>query len=231
MLALGDLTLTSISILRPYLTPANHEALIATAQNKSKRELEREIAALYSGVAERTAASVTAVSSNGFRLSFEIADATYERLQHATDLLRHAVPNGDIGEIFDRSLTSLLRDLERRRFAAANCPRGDRPSRSRSRYISASVRREVWRRDSGRCSFTGPHGRCTETAFLEFHHVVPFAVGGESTIENIELRCRAHNQREAELFVGLGTYDVVREDLEEYGALGPDRVDQSALSS
>jgi hypothetical protein len=30
--------------------------------------------------------------------------------------------------------------------------------------------------------------------------VQPFAVGGESAVANIELRCRAHNQYEAELF-------------------------------
>ena len=32
------------------------------------------------------------------------------------------------------------------------------------------------------------------------HHVVPYAVGGEATIANIQLRCRAHNGYEADLF-------------------------------
>jgi hypothetical protein len=39
---------------------------------------------------------------------------------------------------------------------------------------------------------------CSETGFLEFHHVVPYAKGGEATPSNIELRCRAHNAYEAE---------------------------------
>jgi len=38
--------------------------------------------------------------------------------------------------------------------------------------------------------------------FLAFHHVRPFADGGPPTEENIELRCRAHNQYEADLFFG-----------------------------
>ena len=63
-------------------------------------------------------------------------------------------------------------------------------------------------RDSGRCAFVGSHGRCAETAFLEFHHVEPYAAGGEATVQNIELRCRAHNAYEARLFFGD---DVVRE--------------------
>ena len=44
----------------------------------------------------------------------------------------------------------------------------------------------------------GANGRCTERGFLEFHHIVPYAVGGEATVEAIALRCRAHNQYEAE---------------------------------
>jgi hypothetical protein len=32
--------------------------------------------------------------------------------------------------------------------------------------------------------------------------VVPFASGGMATVENIELRCRAHNAHEAVLYFG-----------------------------
>jgi hypothetical protein len=52
------------------------------------------------------------------------------------------------------------------------------------------VRRRVWRRDEGQCAFVGTQGRCTEHGFLEFHHVVPYADGGDSVFENLELRCR-----------------------------------------
>lgn len=45
----------------------------------------------------------------------------------------------------------------------------------------------------------GTRGRCPETDSLEFHHVTPFAYGGKNTADNIQLRCRAHNQYEADL--------------------------------
>lgn len=70
-------------------------------------------------------------------------------------------------------------------------------SRSRSRRIPAAERRPVWTRDDGRCAFVGADGRCSETGFLEFHHVVPFAAGGPGTLDNLQLRCRAHNAYEA----------------------------------
>ena len=44
--------------------------------------------------------------------------------------------------------------------------------------------------------------RCDETTFLEFHYVTPVTAGGEASVENIQLRCRAHNQYEAEVFFG-----------------------------
>ena len=62
------------------------------------------------------------------------------------------------------------------------------------------MKREAWRRDDGRCAYTGRDGRCTERSFLEYHHVQPYAAGGAATAANIELRCRAHNAYEASLF-------------------------------
>jgi hypothetical protein len=60
------------------------------------------------------------------------------------------------------------------------------------------VKREVWLRDLGRCAFVGDAGRrCGERAFLEFHHVKPYAEGGPATPGNIELRCRRHNSYES----------------------------------
>lgn len=85
------------------------------------------------------------------------------------------------------------------------------PVASRSRHIPAKVRREVWKRDQGRCAFVGIGGRrCEERAFLEFHHREPFACGGPSTTANVELRCRPHNVHEAETRFGKRRRDVPR---------------------
>ena len=62
--------------------------------------------------------------------------------------------------------------------------------------------REVWLRDEGRCTFVGSHGRCRERGMLEYHHREPFAAGGEATVSNVALLCRAHNGLEAERLFG-----------------------------
>jgi hypothetical protein len=61
----------------------------------------------------------------------------------------------------------------------------------------------VWKRDGGRCAFVAKDGRrCAETGGIEFHHIDPYALGGEATVGNISLRCRAHNAFEAEAWFG-----------------------------
>jgi hypothetical protein len=135
------------------------------------------------------------------------------------------VPSGDAADIFDRAVTLLVDQLERQRFAQTERARASKPSPESSRHIPAAVRRAVWRRDGGCCAFVGTERRCGERAFLELHHVEPYAVGGAATEENIELRCRAHNMHEARLFFGA---DVVREaGLLALTRSGPERADQS----
>lgn len=68
--------------------------------------------------------------------------------------------------------------------------------------MTAAAARAERKRDAGRCAFVGREGRCTERGFLELRHVIPFADGGPTTTDNLELRCRAHNAYEAERWFG-----------------------------
>jgi len=143
-------------------------------------------------------AEIMALAPERFKVQFTVERSTFEKLRQIQDLLRHSIPSGDPALIFDRALTLLLADLSKIKFAATNRPHAARKAKSGSRHVPAAVKREVWRRDEGRCAFRGDQGRCRETGFLEFHHVVPYAQGGTTTSENLELRCRTHNVYEAE---------------------------------
>jgi hypothetical protein len=141
-----------------------------------------------------------------YEIRFTASTELREKLRVAQDLLGHAIPSGDLAQVFDRALTLLVADLSRKKFAATERPRGSRGQSDESRNIPAEVKRRVGARDQRRCAFVAPSGlRCDEQRFLEFHHVVPYAAGGLPTVENIQLRCRAHNGYEADLFFGPGT--------------------------
>jgi hypothetical protein len=109
-------------------------------------------------------------------------------------MIRHAVPSGDVSQIFDRALTLLVGDLARTKFAATDRPRPSQGVAPDSHDVSAEVKRIVFVRDRGRCAFVAKDGhRCDERSRLEFHHVRPFAEGGPPTVENVQLRCQPHN--------------------------------------
>jgi len=170
--------------------------------------------------------AVLPLSPDRYRVQFTIGGATLEKLRLAKDMLRHAIPSGDDAAVFERALTALLADLARKKFAATDQPRPSRTTAPGSRHVPAEVKRAVWLRDLGRCAFLGDghegaRRRCNERAFLEFHHLRPFAVGGEATVENVQLRCRRHNDYEARLDFGRsgpsGPAGLVREEAASYG--------------
>ena len=183
----GALNLTTALLIIPRLTRENHRDLIAAASFRSKREVERLMAERF-GKADEPA---------GYKIQFTADQDTYDKLCQAQALMRHQNPYGLIAPIVNKALTLLIADIERVRAGLVARPRRmSRVTANGSRHIPAAVRRAVWMRDGGRCAFEGPRGRCEELGFLEFHHVHPFAEGGPATVDNIELRCRAHNVHE-----------------------------------
>jgi 5-methylcytosine-specific restriction endonuclease McrA len=172
--------------------------------------------------APRTAV-VSPLAPERYKVQLTITRETHDKLRRVQDLMRHALPNGDVAEIFDRALTVLLEQLIRRKLAATDRPRAARQTTEGSRHIPAAVKRAVWSRDAGRCAFVGTRGRCSETGLLEFHHVTPFAAGGQTREDNLELRCRAHNAYEAEQYFGAAHPSLLREWRGDYVASSPTR--------
>ena len=204
LLESGAVTLTTIRLLAPHLTAENYEDVLPRACHKSKREVEQLVVTL-APVVDTTIAprpQLLPLTPESYQLQFTVNRETYDSLRRVQDLLRHSIPDGNLGLIFERAIALLLRTLERRKIAATDCPRPPPDRATRSRHIPATIRRAVWRRDGGRCAFKGAAGRCSETGFLEYHHVNPFAAGGQTSIDNIELRCRAHNLYEASEYFG-----------------------------
>ena len=106
---------------------------------------------------------VAPIAPRRYLLKVTVGQETHDKLQRARALLRHVVPDGDLGVILDRALSLLLREAGRTKWGSTRRPRPSRGASDRRRYVPASVRRAVWARDGGCCAFVGPHGRCGET--------------------------------------------------------------------
>jgi 5-methylcytosine-specific restriction endonuclease McrA len=63
-------------------------------------------------------ALVTPLAPERYKVQMTVSTETYARLRRAQALLRHAIPDGDPAAIFDRALTLLVTQLERRKWGA-----------------------------------------------------------------------------------------------------------------
>jgi len=149
--------------------------------------------------------AIAPLSEETFRVQFTASRALRDKLRQAQDLLRHRVPDGDLALVFERALDSLIDQVKKERFAVGRKPR--QPSieathEPSSRHIPDAIKRVVYERDGGRCTFTDDGRRCAQTGALEFDHVDGFARTHLHDADRIRLLCRAHNQHAAEKIYG-----------------------------
>jgi len=219
----GSVTLTSIRLLAPLLDDGNCDRLLAAAAHCTRRQVEELIARerprpdVSDRVRKLPARTAVPLAPDRYEIRFTAGAGTCAKLRQARDLLRHAVPGGETAEIVDRALSLLVEHLMKARFAAVRRPRSGRAPAPDARPVGASVKRQVYERDGGRCAFVGSRGRrCDARTLLEYHHVRPWAAAGPGTVENVQLRCRAHNQHEARAYFGP-IHEARQRELEAQG--------------
>ena len=169
---------------------------------------------------------VEPLSASRYRVELTVSEEVKEKLERIKDLMRHRNPSGDLEVIVEQALDLLLAKLEKERLGKVSRPRKakapattERTERTEqteqteqseqtetapafddpSRYVPQEVRRAVFERDGERCTYVDARGRrCSCRGLLELDHVIPFARGGKPTLENLRVRCRAHNRWYAE---------------------------------
>jgi hypothetical protein len=148
-------------------------------------------------------ARLTPLSPQRYGVQFTLDEAGHDLLRQVQDLLGHEVPRGDLAEVFVRALKAYAALLEKLKHAATEHPRPPRRQKPGTRRVSAHVKRAVRKRDKGQCTDVNEAGRrCEERSNLEYDHILEFARGGDATVSNIRLRCRAHNRLGAERTYG-----------------------------
>jgi hypothetical protein len=156
-------------------------------------------------------AQVAPLAPQRFAVQFTMDQEAHDDLLCAQALLGHSLPNGDPAQVIARALKTLIARLEQQKFAKAARPRPCRAS-DNARHVPADVKRTVWERDGGQCTFVGESGhRCEARTRLEFDHVEPVAQGGRATVQGLRLRCRAHNQYAAEQSFGRDFMNTKRD--------------------
>lgn len=198
----GELSLSSVVVIASHLESVDEAAgddLVEAARGKSKREAERMIAERLPDTAP----------PRGGELRLHMSERFEELLQEARDL----EGDHDAAAILEKALERLVEVRKKQRFAQTDRPHAQAREVTTD-AIPNRVKREVYQRDGGVCSFVGasPLGprQCGSTYQLEYDHIKPRALGGASTVANLRLLCRNHNQRAAEQILGKRCVDDAR---------------------
>ena len=217
--------LSGMNLLVPFLDEENVDELIEAATHRSKTEIELMLAERFpaaeieDGVDElppgaerypRNRSGIKPLAPGRYLVQFTVTEPEHERLQYALQLMSHRNPRGSLAFLNRQALELLIEELEQEKFAATDEPREGNGSSS-GRHIPSAVKRKVWERDGGRCTFVSPAGRrCESRWMLEFDHIREFARGGEATADNLRLLCRCHNQYAAECSYGAEFMEAKR---------------------
>ena len=189
------------------------EEIFALIQNKSRRECEHEFIKLQPEVVHARE-STRPLSAELTEIKFVASRELMDKLGELRDLLG----NRDIGghaELIGVVADLALKQLKKTKATQVGRARFGRPDKRAplnpilstlpakvdkpSRYIPNAIRAAVWRRDRGCCQYEDPvSGRkCLSRHAVQFDHAFPLSLGGETSIANLRLRCRTHNQLHA----------------------------------
>jgi len=175
----------------------------------------------------RSRGQVVALAPRRYKIEITVDQETHDKLRMLQDLLGHQLSNSDPAIVVSCAIDRLVEDTLNKKTAVTDHPRpgdrfGGRSGPRRTRAIPAAIRREVWQRDGGRCTFVDQQGRrCRGTRSVEYHHLTPYGKGGQHEANNIALRCRAHNRYQADLDFG---WKVMRDRRRGDGAHSPGNV-------
>jgi len=136
------------------------------------------------------------------RLHMTVSKQFLDKLDAARRGQGHAQPGASAEKVIEAALDLLLAQQAKRRAEVKKPQQNPRPAKNPG-HVTAAVRREVWSRDEGKCTWLlDSGGICGSTLRLEIDHVVPRGRGGASTVDGCRLLCAAHNQLAARQVYG-----------------------------
>jgi len=189
-IASGELALSTLVVIGPYLDDDNvHEILEAT--RGKKRILVEVYLAQRFGLAKKAPQPTYPLA---------LDEELIALINWARDHFSNAIPGRDISAVTKRVFGELKARIEKEERAALKAPS---PAKA-TKNIPRKNRRHVHARDNGRCTYVDPATgeRCCAKAYIQQDHISGRADGGGHDVENLRLACRAHNLWFAELRYG-----------------------------
>ena len=201
LIQFGRLHLSNISMISRHLTCDNSEWLISLAQTQTQRGLEKTLALKFPQPAKRD--TIRPVVYSLQRDQSPVDDLKNLQKNHLPNLTQrvlgarvHVTLNPEAAADLEFLAQAMPGKSPSRHSSSGPT---QRPSGSPSGSPSESKVTGVISGDSA----TNPVARrCDAIHQLEFDHVIPLAFGGQNTLANLRLFCRAHNNLAAKDLMG-----------------------------
>jgi len=208
----GKLSLSALSQAQVFFrqekigTSAKLE-ILESLEGKSSRIVERELALKSSQPEKFIHEKLRTVSKTHTELKFLVDEALLNDIEELRCLLGVHASTSNIQTTIQSTMQTTVAYAVRHAFKKLRPknPKNLPPTLAVkiSRYVPQEIKRQVWKRDSGQCTYQHKGNRCLSKFALELDHVKPFSNGGTSTPQNLRLRCRAHNQLTAIKEIGF----------------------------
>lgn len=208
----GALSLSTLAQAQSFFRSENidnseaKKEVLESLKDKSAREVERELVNRARQPQKLRADKLRPVSPNLSQISLMVDDEFVGLLDELKNLLGHKQSIISIKELLKCALQDSIQKRKPKAPKANPLPtpevKNRPPAKTKesvkqapTRYIPVEVKRAVWARDEGKCGYVDPHtGRtCGSRYGIEYDHIKAFAKGGKAEVENLRLRCKAHN--------------------------------------
>ncbi len=202
----GTLNLTTVSLAHSFFqnkkkinrkiySKEEKKDVLTKLAGKSKLESLKVLASL-SPESVKQPEMIKPISATETRITLTLDEGTLSKLRKLQDLHSHKLKTRELAELIKLLATNSL-ETEEKKKVPKEMPTS--LARSPSRHVPVSLKRQVWMRDKGQCTYPG----CQSRHRLEIDHCEPFSMGGETEINNLRLLCKAHNAYQAIQTFGL----------------------------
>ena len=135
------------------------------------------------------------IKEKRYVVQFTGSETLNNKLKRAREVLSHKYPNGKCEEIIEEALEALLAKIAPENQKSNNM---EKPNNEDSAYIPRKMKRDALEKAGYCCDWTAKNGkRCDERSKLEIDHIISRAHGGKTTGSNLQVLCKAHNNRKA----------------------------------
>ena len=189
------MSLTAICLLAPHLTAGNHRLVLEAARQKGKRDVERMIAELSpkpdvpSTIRKLPSPAPPVPMLALAEIMPAAVDSAPTLVRAAPQLCAPQTPSVRVAPAPSRPLVVVSLA----------------PERFKVQFTVGRETHDKLRRAQDLLRHAAPNGdpaQIVDRALTLLLEVIPYASGRTASVENIQLRCRAHNQYEAQGYFG-----------------------------